>query len=104
MNDNDYNELKLRAQIVPEQSRWSAPEYVHWQKLHAAADEARDRVGQAFALMDAIDADADLSPEGKERQRKKAAVQALADFEASKTLDRARKTVAEVVDQWNAWA
>ena len=73
MNDAEFSELQLRATIVPQQARWPAPEYLHWQRLHAAADEARDRVRKAYALMDEIDRNADLSPEGKERQRRKVA-------------------------------
>jgi lipopolysaccharide biosynthesis regulator YciM len=47
--------------------------------------------------MDDIDRNADLSREGKERQRRKAAAQAVADFEASKTLARAREAVESAV-------
>ena len=79
--------------IVPQQVRWPAPEYLHWQRLHEAANEARERVSKAYMQMDEIDRNADLSREGKERQRRKAAAQAIADFEASKTLARAREAV-----------
>ncbi len=62
---------------------------VHWQRgLHACVDEARERVSKAYTLMDEIDRDADLSPDAKYRQRSKVAAQAIADFEASKTLAR----------------
>jgi hypothetical protein len=101
MSDQDFSELQLRAMIVPEQVRWPAPDYVHWQRLHAAADEARQRLSKAHALMDEIDRNPDLSREGKERQRRQAAAQAIADFEASKTLMRAREAVTHVVEQWN---
>ena len=55
MNDTEFSELQLRATIVPQQARWPAPEYVHWQRLHAAANEARERVSKACMLMDEID-------------------------------------------------
>jgi hypothetical protein len=42
-----------------------------------------------------------LSREGKERQRRKAAAQAIADFEASKTLARAREAVELAVAKHN---
>jgi hypothetical protein len=42
MNDKEFSELKLRMAIVPQQARWPAPEFVHWQRLHAVADEARE--------------------------------------------------------------
>jgi hypothetical protein len=85
-----------------EQVRWPAPEYVHWQRLHSAANEARERVSNAYKHMAEIDCNADLSREGKERQRREAAVQAIADFEASKTLARAREAVGQVIEQWAA--
>ena len=48
-------------------------------------------------LADEIDRNLDLSREGKEHQRRKAAAQAIADFEASRTLARAREAVERVV-------
>jgi hypothetical protein len=47
--------------------------------------------------MDKIDQDASLSREGKARQRHAVATKAIADFEASKTLARAREVVELVV-------
>ena len=97
MNDKEFSELELRMQIVPQQARWPAPEYAHWQRLHAVADEARERVSKAYMSMDEIDRNADLSPDGKYRQRSKTAAQAIADFEESKTMARARDAVELVV-------
>jgi len=97
MNDKEFSELELRMQIVPQQARWPAPEYVHWQRLHAVADEARERVSKAYMSMDEIDRNADLSPDGKYRQRSKTAAQAIADFEESKTMARARDAVELMV-------
>jgi len=93
MNDKEYAELKLRAMIVPHQVRWPAPELLHWQKLHAVANEARERVSRAHTRMDEVDRNADFSRDDKYRQRSKTAAQAIADFEASKTLARAREAV-----------
>jgi hypothetical protein len=93
MNDKEFSELQLRATIVPQQVRWPAPEYLHWQRLHEAVNEARERVSKAYVQMDEIDRNVDLSREGKERQRRKAAAQAIADFEVSRTLTRAREAV-----------
>jgi hypothetical protein len=92
MEDSAYNALKLKATICPEQVRWPN-QYVHWQRLHQVVNEARERVSKAYALMDEIDRKAELSREGKERQRREAAAEAVADFEASKTLARARQAV-----------
>ena len=55
--------------------------------------------------MDKIDRNANLSRDGKYRQRSKTAAQAIAaiaDFEASKTLARARETVELTVAKHNA--
>ena len=93
MNDREFFELQLRATIVPQQVRWPAPEYLHWQRLHEAVSEARERVSHAFMRMDEIDRNAELSRDGKYRQRSKTAAEAIADFEASKTLVRARQAV-----------
>jgi len=43
---------------------------------------------------------ADLSRDGKYRQRSKTAAQAIADFEASKTLARAREAVRYIIERW----
>jgi hypothetical protein len=93
MSDKEFADLKLRATICPGQYEWPKSEYVHWQKLHEAANEARERVKKAYIQMDEIDRDADLSRDGKYRQRSKIADEAIADFEASKTLARAREAV-----------
>ena len=55
MNDTEFFELQLRATIVPQQVRWPAPEYLHWQRLHEVANEARERVSKAYMQMDEID-------------------------------------------------
>ena len=101
MNDKEFAELQLRATIVPQQVRWPAPEYVHWQRLHEAVNEARERVSKAYTQMDVIDRNADLSRDGKYRQRREAAAEAIANFEASKTLARAREAVEFAVGKPN---
>jgi hypothetical protein len=101
MDDAKFNELTLKMSITPQQVRWPAPEYLHWQRLHDAANEARERVSKAYVQMDEIDRTADLSRDGKCRQRSKTAAQAIADFEASKTLARAREAVEFAVGKHN---
>lgn len=100
MNDKEFFELQLRMTIVPHQARWPAPELLHWRRLHATANEARERVSKFYTLADEIDRNADLPRDGKYRQRSKTAAQAIADFEASKTLARAREAVRYVMEQW----
>ena len=62
MNDKEFSELQLRATIVPQQVRWPASEHLHWQRLHGAVNEARERVSKAYMQMDEIDRNAALSP------------------------------------------
>ena len=78
---------------VPQQARWPAPEHVHWQRLHQVVNEARERLSKACVQIDEIDLNAELSRDGKESQRRRTAAQAVADFEASRTLARAHEAV-----------
>jgi hypothetical protein len=100
MNDKEFFELQLRMMIVPHQARWPAPEPLHWRRLHATADEARERVRKACMQMDEIDRNAAFSRDDKYRQRSATAAPAIADFETSKTLARAREAVDSVIHQW----
>jgi O6-methylguanine-DNA--protein-cysteine methyltransferase len=65
--------------------------------LHEAANEARARVSKVYALADEIDRNANLSSDDKYRQRSEIMNEAIANFEASKTLARAREAVALAV-------
>jgi hypothetical protein len=104
MSDKEFSELQLRVQICPGQCDWPKPDItfsmmgdkptakgLHWQRLHEAVNEARERVSKACMQMDEIDCKAELSREDKHHQRCEVAAQALAEFEASKTLMRARE-------------
>jgi hypothetical protein len=93
MNDKEFAELELRVTICPQQCEWLKPENIVWQKLHAVPNEARERVSKVYAQMDEIDGNADLSREDKHHRRSEVMAQALAEFEASKTLVRAREAV-----------
>jgi hypothetical protein len=101
MDNKAFDELKMRMQIIPQQARWPVPDSVQWQRLHAVADEARERVSKSCAQMDAIDRNPELSREEKERQRRKAWAQAIAAFEASRTLACARQAVEVAVGKPN---
>jgi hypothetical protein len=101
MSDKEFAELELRATICPGQCEWPAPEYPPWQRLHEAGNEARSRVSKFYTLADEIDRNTDLSHDDKYRQRSKTADEAIADFEASKTLARAREAVELAVANRN---
>jgi hypothetical protein len=91
MNDREFAELELRATICPGQCEWPESDYGQWQRLHAVPNEARERVSKAYTQMDEIDCNANLSREEKQHQRCEVADHALAAFDASKTLLRARE-------------
>ena len=98
MNNDEYNELKLRT-IVPQAERWP-DDLVHWQRMKEVVVEARDRVAKACEQIDVIERNSDLSPEGKKRQCRKVATEAITDFESSKALLKARSAVDHVVAMW----
>jgi hypothetical protein len=97
-----FRELELKASIAPGQSGWPATEHLHWTRLNTAADEARSRLGEFLEVLDEIEADPRLSREGKQHDRRKAAVKALASLEGSKSLEAARASVASVMAKWEA--
>jgi hypothetical protein len=113
MDDKQFRILELKAAICPQQARWPAPNEqvslmgdipkmrgVHWAKLHAVVEEARDRAANVWAAIDEIDADADLSSEGKARRRKQYAAQAIADCQKSTGLGEAKDAVQRQLDKW----
>jgi len=90
MQNSEFEALQLKATIVPTQARWPEPVVIHWQKLHACVNEARERVAHASATIAEIDKNADLSPDGKVRQKRRVALEALSEFEKSNTLAAAK--------------
>jgi hypothetical protein len=92
MSDREFSEREIKATIVPHSVKWPTAS-LHWQKLHAVVDEARSRVSKAYSQMDEIDRNSDLSDEEKHHVRSEVADQAFAEFDASKTLVRARGAV-----------
>ena len=55
MSDKEFAELKLEPRFVLDSVEWPKYQYVHWQKLHEAVNEARARVSNAYMQMDEID-------------------------------------------------
>jgi hypothetical protein len=100
LSDREFAELELKATICPHQIRWPK-DALHWRKLHDATNEARARVTKAYTQMDEIDRNASLSSDIKYRRRCEIADQAIADFEASKTLARAREAVEIAISKHN---
>ena len=101
MDDKAYEDLKLKVVLMPEATRWhEQPKVWHWTKLQECAAEAHQRVSRAYELLDAVDANPDLSPEGRIKARAKIAEKAVSDFRASNTLEKARTSVASQQAKW----
>lgn len=102
MEDKAYQDLKLKATLMPEATRWrEMPVVDHWQKLQRVEAEAHDRVARAYAALDAINADGNLSEQGKADACRKLAEKAVADFRKSDTLERARASVSSIQERWS---
>ena len=101
MKDAEYFDLKIKATICPEAIRWPT-EYTHWKKLGAAVTEARERVSKALKAMDEVDQNADLSAEGRIKERTRIAERAISDFGKSSALSDAQAAVAQMQTKWAA--
>lgn len=99
MDDKAFNALKLRTQLMPSRSRWPT-EYAHFIKMHACADKAHDLVTTAYQQLAEIDANPDLSPDGRKRQRAAIGTKALADFQNAKELQLACEGVERQLAKW----
>jgi hypothetical protein len=60
MDDKEMRELELRT-IVPQLDQWPT-EYMHQKALHAAGNEIREYVRDAFSQLDDVDGNDDLTP------------------------------------------
>lgn len=100
MNDDEFREVELKS-LCPNADEWSR-EYMHQKALIAAANEVRAFVREAYTRLDQIDANRDLTPEAKKRQRAKLASEFVGQLEASKALTRAREAVADVLQKYEA--
>ena len=116
MDDYQFELLRIKAAVCPSKDRWPAPDVqvsimgdnptifdgmLHWSALHAAVDDARDRVTKAFAKMAAIDGDRNLSPAGRDLKKREIVDAAIAGFEKAKTLATARDAVASQISKWD---
>jgi hypothetical protein len=95
---DSLRELELKT-ICPHAHEWPN-ELLHQKALVAAANEAVDAVRSAYAQLDKIDANPDLTPDAKKRQRAALAQKLIANFEASKTLARAREAAEQVLRKY----
>ena len=116
MDDYQFELLRIKAAVCPSKDRWPSPDVqvsimedrptikggaLHWSALHAAVDDARDRVTKAFAKMAAIEDDRNLSASGRDLKKQEIADAAIAGFEKAKTLAAARESVERQISKWD---
>ena len=119
MQEHQYEALKIKAAVCPEAEGWPRPDHskttlrgpdgkphvdpvdLHWDAIHDAVTEARDRTLKALGSMAGIDADKSLSDAGKADQKRAIAERALAAFEKSPHLSKARSAVERKLAEWN---
>lgn len=100
MNDSDFRELELKT-ICPSADQWPS-EYLHQKVAKAAANEAVEAVRAAYGKLDAVEANRDLSAEGKRRQQAKLATEEIGKLENSKTPERVAEAIGGVMQKWQA--
>jgi hypothetical protein len=75
---------------------------VHQKALTAAANECTALVREAWAKLDEIDCNRDLTPEAKNRKRAELASELIGKLEASKMLTRAREAAEYVLQKYES--
>jgi hypothetical protein len=98
MNDKEFTELRLKT-ICPSADEIPSAEH-HQQVFKAAAKELRDLVGDAYAKLDALDTNPDLSVEGKQRHQRKIASDAITKIERSRTSKLAREACESMLREY----
>ena len=116
MDDYQFELLQIKAAVCPSKDGWPSPDVqvsimgdkptisggmLHWSALHAAVDDARERVTKAFAKMAAIDGDRNLSPAGRDLKKREIADATIAGFQKAKTLADARYSVERQISKWD---
>lgn len=95
MDEKTFTELQLRT-IAPGQSKWP-DDALHWQRLHGAANAARDVVAATWRAIAEINSDRDLTPEAKAKRAAIAAAEGVDALQNHTALIRARETAKDVI-------
>jgi hypothetical protein len=113
VNEIEWRELKLKFLICPQQVRWPTLNVnfgfsgdkttisgMQWEVLHNAVGELRSVVRKAWACMDAIQAERNLSAEAKRAKKARIVDQLIAELETSKALSAAKEMIARQLAKW----
>ena len=99
MKDDEYNAMRIRASICPNLERWPT-DTTHWAALHRAGGEMRTIVSKGLKEIAAVDADKQLSAEGKRTKKEKIARQALNQLTEPGSVLKAREAVMAQMKRW----
>ena len=101
MDDSEFDALRLRSSICPNLERWPT-DTTHWAALVRAGGEMRAIVSKGLKEIAAVDANKQLSAEGKRTKKHEIARQALNQLQEPGSLLRARSTVMDQMQRWAA--
>ena len=119
MLNHDYEALRVAASVAPKSESWPQPNFaeasikgdkptlgsadapIHWTYLHGCKDDMRTRTLKTLGSMAAVDEDKALSATGKAEKKQEIASAAIASFEKSGALEKARSAVESQVAKWN---
>jgi hypothetical protein len=96
--DKEFAELALKT-IAPWAESWP-DDLLHFQLMKAAVMEDRETVRKALTAMVKADGDPNLSLKGKEEQRRKIEIEAIAKLDASSKRAKARESYDAVMAKW----
>ena len=99
MDNSEYNALALRSAICPNLERWPT-DTTHWAALHRAGGEMRAIVSKGLKEIAAVDADKQLSAEGKRTKKHEIARQALNQLQEPGSVLKAREAVMAQMKRW----
>lgn len=119
MEDAQFEVLKVQASIAPKSADWPRPDFaeasikgdrptlgsadgpLQWNYLHDSVSDLRARTLKTLGKLAAVDEDKSLSPTGKLETKRAIAEAAIASFEKSGALQKARDSVESQVAKWN---
>jgi hypothetical protein len=112
VNEIEWRELKLKFLICPQQVRWPTPNVnfgfsddkttisgMQWEVLHNAVDELRSVVRKAWACIDEIEAERNLSAEAKRAKKARIVDQLIAELQ-NPSLSAAKEIIARQLAKW----
>ena len=96
---SEFDALRLRSSICPNLERWPT-DTTHWAALVRAGGEMRAIVSKGLQEIAAVDANKQLSAEGKRTKKHEIARQALNQLQEPGSVLKARSLVLDQMKRW----